>query len=251
MKKSRILSLVLCLCLFRFTAFSATPARAADEIKYSRVESESVTLYMDSSLSTPWFTLPYGYFVKVVNVLGTCAKVEYKGDFAGKPSAKGYIPVADLNTVSELPSSPYPNLTLTVNRTTLLYLDVDFSITETVTQNSTVDYYGTLTRNGGNRYIYGFITAASGDRYVGYISVEAVNDFIPPRQEFKPAEPPTEDDTTKDSARKANNALGNNLQILLIVAISVVAASIVYFLFRPSTHKVKDEVITRSETDDE
>lgn len=252
MKKSRILSIVLCLCLSLAPLYSVTRARAADEIKYSRVESESVTLYMDSSLTIPWFTLPYGYFVKVVNVLGSCAKVEYKGDSAGKPSAKGYISVADVNFVNELPSSPYPNLTLTVNRTTLLYLDVDFSITETVTQNSTVDYYGTITRNGGSQYIYGYISASSGDKYVGYVSVDAVNDFIPPRQEFKPAADPTiKDDTKGDSAEKADNALGNNLQILLIVAISVVAASIVYFLFRPSTQKVKDEVITRSEIDDE
>jgi len=157
-----------------------------------------------------------------------------------------------MNLVNELPSSPYPNLTLTVNRTTLLYLDVDFSITETVTQNSTVDYYGTITRNNGSRYIYGFISASSGDKYVGYLPVDAVNDFIPPRQEFKPAADTTvKDDTKGDSAEKADNALGNNLQILLIVAISVVAASIVYFLFRPSTQKVKDEVITRSEIDDE
>ena len=90
-----MLSIVLCLCLSLASVLPVTRARAADEIKYSRVESESVTLYMDSSLTIPWFTLPYGYFVKVVNVLGSCAKVEYKGDSACKRTSVIALPESD------------------------------------------------------------------------------------------------------------------------------------------------------------
>jgi hypothetical protein len=76
--------------------------------------------------------------------------------------------------------------------------------------------------------------------------------FTVPRLEIEDKTQPSDssDESGSDTAA-ANNALGNNLQILLIVAISVVAVSIVYLLFRPSSQKAKDEVITRSEIDDE
>ena len=134
----------------------------------------------------------------------------------------------------------------------MLYLDVDFSITETVTQNSTIDFYGILTRAGGAQYIYGYVSSSSGDRYVGYLPINSVYPFTVPRLEIEDKTQPSDssDESGSDTAA-ANNALGNNLQILLIVAISVVAVSIVYLLFRPSSQKAKDEVITRSEIDDE
>ena len=250
MKKFFALSLVAAVIIAYANNFAN--AKAADEIKYSRVESESVTLYMDSALTVPWFTLPYGYYVKIISLNGSAAKVEYKGDSAQKPSAKGYVAVADLNISDTVPSSPYPSLTLTVDRTTMLYLDVDFSITETVTQNSTIDFYGILTRAGGAQYIYGYVSSSSGDRYVGYLPINSVYPFTVPRLEIedKPQPSDSSDESGSDTAA-ANNALGNNLQILLIVAISVVAVSIVYLLFRPSSQKAKDEVITRSEIDDE
>lgn len=247
MKKLCLIAALLA-CLI---AYPLPRAVGADETKYSRVESESVILYMDSALTVPWFTLPYGYYVKVRSVSGACAKVEYKGDGAGKPSAKGYVAAADLNITAAPPSAPYPSLTLTVDRTCLLYLDVDFSITETITQNSTVDFYGILTRPGGTQYVYGYVNSASGDKYVGYLPVDCVYPFAVPRLEI---ERPDEDETKpSDDGDKpaADNALGNNMQILLIVAVSVVAVSIVYLLFRPSSQKVKDEVIARSEFDDE
>ena len=45
-------------------------ALAAEE-RYSRVLGENVILYMDSSMTMPWFTLPYSYYVKVISVSGT------------------------------------------------------------------------------------------------------------------------------------------------------------------------------------
>ena len=113
---------VLSLFAAKFSGEAATSARAAGE-KYSRILSEDVMMYMDSSLSVPWFTLPYSYYVKVLSVSGTSAKVEYRGDNPSRPSAKGYIKTEDLNFAEEIPQTPYPAVTLTVNQTCLLYKD--------------------------------------------------------------------------------------------------------------------------------
>ena len=220
--------------------------------RYSRILSENAVLYMDAGLTVPWFTLPYSYYVKVLSVSGTAAKVEYKGDNGSRPSAKGYVSTDELNFTDEVPATAYPSLVLTVNQNCMLYKDVDFTIAETITQSSTVDFYGILTRKNGEKFVYGYVSAASGDKYIGYLPVDAVYDFTVPRLPVsKPTSASADDGQPDDSQSTANDSLGNNLQILIIVAISVVAISIVYLLFRPSPTKVKDEVVSKSEFDDE
>ncbi len=235
------------------TANFAFISAKADEIKYSRILSSDVTLYMDAGMTVPWFTLPYSYYVKVLSIGGTSAKVEYKSDNPSKPSAKGYIAATELNLVDVPPATLCPSLILTVNQNCMLYKDTDFTITETITQNSTIDFYGILTRQSGEKYIYGYVNTQSGDKYIGYLSTNAVYAFtVPELPVEKPPEPQSDESSEEPQSESKNeNAMGNNLQILLIVAISVVAVSIVYLLFRPSPAKVKDEVITRSEFDDE
>lgn len=245
---------IAALCAAVLLSTGVQPLQAtADELKYSRILSDGVVLYMDAGMTTPWFTLPYSYYVKIISVSGASAKVEYKSDNPSKPSAKGYILSSELNLVDAIPSVAYPSLVLTVNQNCMLYKDTDFTLTETVTQNSTIEFYGIFTRRNGDRYIYGYVNASSGDKYIGYISVGAVYDFtVPELPVEKPTLEPVESTSEKESESVKNDAtFGNNLQILLIVAISVVAVSIVYLLFRPTPVKVKDEVITRSEFDEE
>ena len=58
-----------------FVAFGSAQKKfaVAAEERYSRVLGENVVLYMDSSMTMPWFTLPYSYYVKVISVSGTAA----------------------------------------------------------------------------------------------------------------------------------------------------------------------------------
>lgn len=224
-------------------------ALAAEE-RYSRVLGENVILYMDSSMTMPWFTLPYSYYVKVISVSGTAAKVEYRGG-GSKPSAKGYIDVSELNIVEETPPVIFPNLTLTVNQNCMLYKDTEFTIAETVTQNSTADFYGILVRPNGEKFIYSLVTTTSGDKYVGYMSINAVSEFTIPVLKVETEMPDEslsgESDSGKDNAAKT----GNGLQLAIIIAVSAVAISIVYLLFRPSGKgRAKDEAITSNEFDD-
>ena len=230
------------------TAYNAR----ATETRYSRILSENVVLYMDSSLAVPWFTLPYGYYVKILSVGTASVKVEYRGDIPSKPSAKGYIATDELNVSAKTPPVLYPSLTLTVNQTCMLYKDTDFTLTETVTQNSTVDYYGTLTRPNGEQFVYGLVTTTSGDKYLGYMSINSVFPFSLPRlnvEEESASESQSEESSSKTESQ--SGAIGNGVQLAVIIAVSAVAISIVYLLFRPSGKgKVKDEAITDNEFDD-
>ena len=223
---------------------------AEEELSYSRVLDEETILYMDASLSVPWFTLPYSYYVRVISVGTTSVKVEYKCDSPLRPSAKGYISLSSLNLTDEKPSAPFPNVSYTIKETCLLYKDVNFTYSETVTENSSIDFYGVLSKPNGDTFLYGYVTTRSGDRYVGYLSVSSVSSFVVPRLPVEPPKP-TSAENFSETPATANNLLGDNLQIVIIVAVSVVAISVVYLLFRPSGRRAKDEAFSDSRFDDD
>ena len=257
MKKS-ILVLIAMFILSFFPVFAAAPhydvTAAGGAARYSRILNENVVLYMDSSLAVPWFTLPYSYYVKVISINGSSAKVEYRGDNPSKPSAKGYISTDELNIVEDEPSVLYPSLTLTVNQTCMLFKDSDFTFSETLTQNSTVDFYGTITRPNGEKYVYGLATTTSGDKYLGYAPISAVFSFTVPV--LKIEEESAEESVPAAESEKNNEtvsaALGSGVQLAVIIGVSAVAISIVYLLFRPSGKgRARDEAITDDRFDDD
>lgn len=232
--------------LFTLTPFppkSDYVANAEGE-RFSRVLTDGVMLYIDSTLTVEWFILPVGYYLKVLNVNHASTKVEYKSDNPSKPSVKGYISNEHLNIVQETPSVLYPNLVLTLNQNCLAYTDADFSITQTVTQNSTIDFYGMRTGVNGENFIYGFISTSSGDKYIGYIPSNAIRGFTPPSLPVE-SESESESFASIESmpSEQTANGLGNTLQIVIILAVSIVAISIVYQLFKPAP-SAKDEVLT-------
>lgn len=257
MKKS-ILVLIVMFILSFFPVYNAAPhygvAAASGATRYSRILSEDVVLYMDSSLAVPWFTLPYSYYVKVISINGSSVKVEYRGDNPSKPSAKGYISTEELNIVGEEPPVLYPSLTLTVNQTCMLYKDVDFTFSETLTQNSTVDFYGTLTRPNGEKYVYGLATTTSGDKYLGYAPVSAVFSFVVPvlKIEEEISEESVSETVPETNVDSVSRGMSNGVQLAVIIGVSAVAVSIVYLLFRPSGRgRAKDEAIADSRFDDD
>lgn len=240
-----------------FAAGAATratrSARAETQVRYSRILGREVVLYMDENLSMPWFTLPYSYYVKVVSVGAASAKVEYKGDSPARPSLKGYLRLSDLNVADETPAAPYPTSIFTVGQSCLVYKDVNFNFSDAVPENSSVDFYGTSVRAGGQVYVFGCVTATSGDKYIGFIEKNALLAFALPELPVALPEPEPESATVsaEPAPGAASNALGDNLQIVIIVGISVVAVSIVYLLFRPSQGRAKEEVAAKSDFDDD
>ena len=247
-KRCIFICTVAALCVFAFSA----PAREAsaqsdDRLAFSRILDENVVLYMDSALSLPWFTLPYGYYVKVINFGTSSVKVEYKSDSPLYPSVTGYIRAADANSC-ETPHSPYPNSNFTVGQSCLYYKDTNFFYSGTVTENSSLEFYGTVTRQTGEVYVFGYVTAASGDRFIGFVPASALINFVAPRLFVeKKEESSSASEEQSEEKEQTPNALGDNLQMIIIVGISVVAISIVYLLFRPSKNDAADRA---EKTDD-
>ena len=105
---------------------------------------------------------------------------------------------------------------------------------------------------GATVYFYGY----AGDRlcYVyaeqklGYIDAAAFNKFTVPENEqvttvfgVTPDDEPSAEVTDKtDSDNTANFKLGESVQIIIIVGISVISISIVYVLFKPTRNKVSE-----------
>ncbi len=246
MKKVVILFYVVVLAL---SCSFVPPSARANEEKYSRILSDDVVLYMDSSMTLPWFTLPYSYYVKVLSASGNSAKVEYRGDNPTKPSAKGYVAVDALNIVDEVPPVVYPNITLTVNQNCLLYKDSDFTLTETATQNSSIDFYGVLTRPNGEKFVYGYVSATSGDKYVGYISINALSPFTIPSL-IVAEETGGEEKKESMAEESEGEKQTSGLQLAIVIAVSAVALSIVYLLFKPSGGGAKEEAAASLDVND-
>ena len=222
----------------------------AETVRYSQIANEGIYLYIDSTLSIKWFELPVGYCVKVISVSHSSAKVEYKSDDPKIPSAKGYVSTENLNILTDVPQIAFPSATFSVNQNCLLYKDTDLTISETVTQGSTIDYYGIIEKDDGKTYVYGFVKTVSGDEYVGYVLSSCLTDFSVP---FLPieTEPDSEPDFESSSVGTSEQNYGNTLQLVVIIAVSIVAISIVYLWFKPSQTKAKDEVATNDEWSDE
>lgn len=225
-------------------------ALADGDFNYSRILDENVVMYMDSDLASPWFTLPYSYYVRILSVGTKSVKVEYKGESANKPSVKGYIPIEKLNAASDV-SAPYPSVTFSIGASCLMFKDTNFNYAETIAENSVIDFYGTYIGKNGKEYVFGYVSAASGDNYMGYIEISSVINFAVPRLPVEVVKPEVESESEKTEQPVADgNALGDNLQIIIIVGISVVAISIVYLLFRPVPQRAREEALTDNYKDD-
>ena len=241
---------ILFVALLLTISYSPVTANA-EEIRYSQIATEGVILYIDSTLTIKWFELPVGYCVKVLSISHSSAKVEYKSDDKNLPSAKGYVSTEHLNIVSEIPQVTFPSSTFRVNQNCLLYTDTDLSLSETITQGSVLNYYGIIEKGEGKTYVYGFVTTLSGDEYVGYILSSCLTDFKIPILPIEKEEDESQSSSEFTSETSQTESFGNTLQLVVIIAVSIVSISIVYLLFKPSPSKAKDEVKSESDWDDE
>ena len=79
---------------------------------------------------------------------------------------------------------------------------------------------------------------------LGYIDKTCLNPFtVAPNQDPVYSETPESDKPTETPNLNTNQKinLGENLQIIIIVGISIVSISVVYFLFKPQKFKTSEE----------
>ena len=240
LKKVKLLFLFLitsfCLLNLNLGLNNAT----ASNVEYLRVLNENAYIYENSNLTTKIFKVPYGYFVKVENVSSNYVRVTYGEDNADYPVIMGYMQVSDLTAVSNPPTKPYSVIKVTTASSDILFNDLNMKKAYfNVPIDTFMYYYGEcVTETATLSYVYC-------NNKLGYIDTSCLNPFIVPDSpdeiilnapSVDTNETPKDTETNKDTETAV---IGENLQIIIIVGISVISVSVVYFLFKPA--KQKDE----------
>ncbi len=216
--------------LFLILRFSPQKTAYAGE-NFAQIITDNAVLYGDSALSIPLFVLPYSYFVKVISTYGDYSLIEYM-DGEEVPFIRGYVRICDLSPVQERPQTLFPFVKETINENCLAYKSSSFDKPYSITEGSSFFYYGTLDREEGNTFFFGYLISPYGDKELYYIPSSAINGPSIPTLAIITA--PVEETTGAEETDDRNNNLWTTLQTVLIVAISVVAVCIVYLLFKPS-----------------
>lgn len=223
---------------------------AAEYDTYARILNENTVLFADPNCTIAKFNLPYSYFVKVLSVNEYSVKVSYMDGKNNMPACIGYIKTADYYTFEYIPESPYPQVTLTVLSSEVLFSDKNGQTPKTVlSEYCTALYYGYVITEGVEfYYVYS-------NGFVGYVRKNAfLNTEIPPHT--IPIENLSSDEYSADNSifsqqqtTPATTELDAVLKTIVIIAVSLVALSVVYLLFRPNA-KVKDIALTKDYDDD-
>lgn len=233
-----------------FYPLSPTIAFAAEYDEYARILNDNTVMFADPNCTIAKFNLPYSYFVKVLAVNEYSVKVSYMDGKNNMPACIGYIKTADYYTFDYIPDSPYPQVTLTVLSSEVLFSDKAGQTPKTVlSEYATALYYGYVVTEGVEfYYVYS-------NGFVGYVRKNAfINTQIPPHT--IPIESVSSEELSADNSifsqqqtTPAATELDAVLKTIVIIAVSLVALSVVYLLFRPNA-KVKDIALTKDYDDD-
>lgn len=235
--------------LFRpFTVFAAD--NSAPKYEYARILTENTVFYADPNCSIAKFYLPYGYFVKVLSVNEDSVRVLYMDDNAEIPAREGYIKTSCLHPYAGEVSNPYPSVTLTLSFDEVLFADSKLSTPKAVlSSNVKAAFYGE-TIVEGEKYYYVY---AKG--YVGYVRKSAfLNAEIPAHP--LPIKQNTDQNRSSDADENSQKqttpyAFGfdSTVKTVIIIAVSLVALSVVYLLFKPSSKA--NYAATKKDSDDD
>ena len=236
----RVVFLLTALILAAAAALIPRKTASAEEKRYLRVMTGDAYIYEDSALKNKIFAVKNGYFVEVVQDLGSYLRVSYGYENENYPVIYGYMSASDLTKVNESPVTPFTVLKLDVNYTEVLFSSIDLSrACFNLVKGATVYFYG----YAGDKLCYVYA-----EQKLGYISADAFNAFTVPENEQittvfgvtpdEQSEAP--DKTASGDDGGANFNLGESVQIIIIVGISVISVSIVYVLFKPTRNKVQE-----------
>lgn len=202
---------------------------------YSRVLTHSTGFYSDAGGNYLKFYLPYGYYVKILEVGSTYTKVSYMSDNSQFPLLNGYIKTVDLIPRTDTPISPFPLLNLTVISDDVLFADSNLTLSKIgVYANSLAIYYGELS-SGDTQLVYVYCNG-----YLGYMRKSCFAQFSLPSHPEPIITTSTSEQNSIAIPNKSSTNSTDNLQILIVAGISVIVVSIVYLIFRPGEKRVKE-----------
>ena len=235
--------LIFALCRSYTTVFAQSTTMSVTT-GYSRILDENTVFYADPGCTIAKFVLPYGYFVKVLAVTEDSVAVRYMDESANIPARDGFI-LTKCYYPCEYTStdSPYPDCKFKLASDEVLFSDSKATIPKTVlTTDKICNFYGYCSINGEEFYcVY-----ANG--YIGYVRAKAFADATVPPHSL-PIKSETEGDksgSTQDNVSEIDfsekqttpDAIGSDstIKTVVVIAVSLVALSVVYLLFKPN-HK--------------
>ncbi len=234
------MKILLCISLSIILIFGFFPTKTAKAqetyLGYSRVLTNDTGFYSDSAGKNLKFYLPYGYFVKILEMGHTYTKVSYQNETSHFPYLTGYIKTLDLISYENTPVTPYPLISLTVLSDDVLFSDSNLQSSKVgVYANTLAIYYGELSTDKEDVvYVYC-------EGYLGYMRKSCFAPFsVPTHPEPIPSEK-QEDITSQIKGQNTKSNQVENLQILIVASVSVIVVSFVYLIFRPSGKRVKEE----------
>lgn len=215
-----------------FLSFRSSPAVAESSRTYSRALTYDTGFYSDFNGTSLKFYLPYGYYVRVLEINGDYSKVSYMPENSSFPVLTGYIKTVDLIVSDSTPSSPFPLLYITVSEDDVLFSDSSLNVSRAgIYSGSLALYYGEITSKTGEELVYVYCNG-----YLGYMRKTSFSPFT------VPANPdPLPSSSSFSSSASVNNKSASSLQILVVALISVAVAIIVYVLFRPTDKREYEE----------
>ena len=228
--------ILLILLFIILNALSFLPKNVkAENLIYMRVLSEDVYIYQDASFTNKLFKIPYGYFVLIDQDYGDYCKVTYGEQNDKFPVIIGFIKKENLTNFSNTPKKPYCTFNVTNNISDILFNDIEKQIPYfNVAKNSILTYYGEITLTNGETLVYCYFNSK-----LGYIDKKSLTPYTIPASLDEIESEETSNITNNNSVEKPNNKTNpETIQIVIIVGISIISISVVYFLFKPS--KVKD-----------
>lgn len=216
------------------------PKVLAEEGAYMRVLQSDAIIYHDVNLEEPIFEVPLTYYVKVESRLGNSVKVSYGDGSKDCPIIIGYMDICCLTEIDYEPTSPFFIIKVSTDVSDILFNDVELKTPYfNVPKNEVMYYLGEI--NSGDKvlcYVYY-------SKKLGYVDKTCFNPFTitpnPDKVKEETPETPSIDENTNSDNTATTFQVGENLQLLIIIGISVVSISVVYFLFKPQKNKTGDE----------
>lgn len=229
-----ILSILVCTLNLPFEKVNAqTP-------KYYRVLNDEIYIYQDSSFLEPLFSIPKTYYVKVELQQGNAVKVSYGDGFKDCPVIVGYMKLDELTPSIVEPTTPFTIIKVSTDTSDILFNDYELKNPYfNLPKNEIMYYYGEINVNDKILcYVYY-------SNKLGYVDKSCLNPFsiiVNPDPIEVPKEPETDENENQETlSTQPSSVIGENLQIIIIVGISVICISVVYFLFKPQKNKTENE----------
>lgn len=175
-KMKRFIALIICALGFSITLclrFTGTVLTVSASGEYLRVITADTLFYRDENMTELLFYLPYTYYVKVLNINGDVAHIEYSGDYA--PAVDGYADKNALFSDGLTVGNPYPALSVKTCKTATLYEDAALSqASRYIFAERSLYYYGYV--KNGDDFIY-FVSYGGN---LGYVEENCLYPFTVP-----------------------------------------------------------------------